>query len=147
MRSADVPQQLAAMACPEFGETTALPARPLAGARVSVVSSAGLFQTGDSPFSLGDASFRIIDALSPATIHMSHVSVSYDRVGFAQDLNVVFPIERLNALAQEGVIGSVARHHYSVMGATDPIAMQASASAVAARMREDSVDIALLLPV
>ena len=48
---------------------------------------------------------------------MSHISVNFDRSGFQQDLNVVFPVERLREMAADGEIGSVAD---SFMGATDP---------------------------
>jgi hypothetical protein len=40
---------------------------------------------------------------------------------FQEDWNVVFPLDRLNELAAEGTIGSVAATHYSFMGATDPV--------------------------
>lgn len=54
---------------------------------------------------------------------MSHISVNFDRTGYQQDLNVVFPIELLIELATENVIGSVADYHYSFMGTTDPAEM------------------------
>ena len=54
---------------------------------------------------------------------MSHISVNYDRTGFQEDRNVVFPIDRLRELAAEG-IGSVAIPIISFMGATDPIQME-----------------------
>jgi len=39
---------------------------------------------------------------------MSYISVNFDRTGYQQDLDVVFPIERLGKMAAEKVIGSVA---------------------------------------
>jgi D-proline reductase (dithiol) PrdB len=64
---------------------------------------------------------------------MSHVSINHDRNGYRRDLNVIYPIDRLRELAEEGVIGSVADTHFSVMGSTDPAAMVASADGIAAR--------------
>ena len=37
----------------------------------------------------------------------------YDVRSAREDVNCVFPIERLRELAREGVIGEVAPHHYS----------------------------------
>ena len=53
---------------------------------------------------------------------MSHVSTNFDRTGFQQDLNVLFPIDRLRKLKQTGQIGEYASYHYSFMGATPPMA-------------------------
>jgi len=78
---------------------------------------------------------------------MSHVSASFDRSGFQQDLNVVFPIDRLQELAQEGVIGSVADFHYSFMGVTDPKQMEQDARKLAGILKQDRVDALLLVPV
>ena len=48
---------------------------------------------------------------------MSHTSVNFDRAGFAEDVNVVFPIDRFRELEASGTIGSMADVHYSFMGA------------------------------
>ena len=62
---------------------------------------------------------------------MSHVSTNFDRTGFQQDHNVVFPIDRLNELAEEGEVGSVASIHYSFMGATHPAKLERAAHQLA----------------
>ena len=49
-------------------------------------------------------------------ILMSHLSINFDRAGFQWDLNVVHPIDRSREFAADGVIGSVASAHYTVMG-------------------------------
>ena len=49
-------------------------------------------------------------------LKLGHHSVNFDRGGFAADINVVYPIDRLKELAQDGTIGAVARHHYSFAG-------------------------------
>ena len=54
---------------------------------------------------------------------MSHVSTNFDRTGYIQDLNLVFPIERLRELEAAGDIGSVGAYHYAFMGATPPTAI------------------------
>jgi D-proline reductase (dithiol) PrdB len=71
----------------------------------------------------------------------------FDRTGFQQDWNVVFPLDRLHELARDGVIGSVAAFHYSLMGATDPSYMEASAHELARLLTQDQVNAVLLVPV
>jgi D-proline reductase (dithiol) PrdB len=83
------------------------------------------------------AAFRL--SAIPATIAAndllcSHISISFDRTGFQEDWNVVFPLDRLNELAAGGVIGSVADKHYSFMGATDPVHMEPYARELAGRL-------------
>jgi len=78
---------------------------------------------------------------------MTHISTNFDRTGFQQDWNVVFPLERLRELAAEGIIGSVAAYHYSFMGATDPAEMEPAARNLALLLKGDRVDGALLVPV
>ena len=78
---------------------------------------------------------------------MSHISTNYDRSGFQKDWNVVFPLDRLNELAQQGVIGSVADFHYSFMGATAPQLMETAARTLASLLKKDSVTGVLLIPV
>ena len=41
-------------------------------------------------------------------------SPNFDRTGWIMDKNVVFPIDRLNEMADEGIIGSVAETHLSL---------------------------------
>ena len=47
---------------------------------------------------------------------MSHSSVYFDKVGFAEDVNIVFPLDRFKQLQVAGIIGNVASIHYSFMG-------------------------------
>jgi D-proline reductase (dithiol) PrdB len=75
------------------------------------------------------------------------VSINFDRAGFQRDINVVYPIDRLRELAADGVIGSVAAAHYTVMGSTDPAAMVQSADAIAAALLADKCNAVVLAPV
>ena len=139
---------MANLECPVFATTPYVTGLPLAKRRVAVVSSAGLLRRGERPFVSGDTDYRAIAAETPADqILMSHVSANFDRTGFQRDINVVFPVERLRAMAAAGAIGSVATTHYSFMGASDPRAMEANARSVAGRLKSDSVDAVLLTPV
>ena len=77
----------------------------------------------------------------------SHVSINFDRTGFQEDWNVVFPIDRLNELAADGTIGSVADTHYSFMGAAEPDLIEPHARELAGHLKRDNVDAVLLAPV
>ncbi len=103
---------------------------------------------GENPFRGRDADYRAIPSdTRPEDLLISHISINFDRTGFQEDWNVVFPLDRLRDLAREGTIGSVADTHYSFMGATDPVQMETNASEVAGRLKQDGVDAAILPPV
>jgi D-proline reductase (dithiol) PrdB len=78
---------------------------------------------------------------------MSHVSTNFDRSGFQQDWNLVFPLDRLQELRAEGHIASVARFHYSFMGASDPKDMAPGMGKLANLLHNDNVNAVLLVPV
>ncbi len=146
MREEDVPEHLANLPCPDPG--------PAAWAllqdktrKVAVVSTAGLMQRGDRPFGFGSADYRLIDRENPADLLMTHISTNFDRSGFLEDHEVVFPLQRLQELADGGHIDAVARFHYSFMGATSPELMQPAARQLARAMLGEDSNIALLVPV
>ena len=152
VRLSDLPphvaQGLLNLPLPEYGAPPWVQPPRLTEARVALVTTAGLHRRSDAKFVGGAADYRILpDDIDPADIMMSHVSVNFDRSGFQQDVNVVFPLELLRELAARGEIGSVARWHYSFMGATDPTRLEESATQLARLLQDDKVDAALLVPV
>jgi D-proline reductase (dithiol) PrdB len=141
-------QRLAATECPNFTTTPWVSGPPLPQRRVAIVTSAGLVVRGEDPFGGRDPDYRVIPASTkPSELLISHISINFDRTGFQEDWNVVFPMDRLNELAGEGVIGSVAQTHYSFMGASDPLEMESHARALAGRLKQDHVTAAILPPV
>jgi D-proline reductase (dithiol) PrdB len=146
---------LLAMDCPTFDTQPWVSGPALSERRVALISTAGLHRRDDQPFAVTSGNARAIagdyrvipDDIAAHDLVMSHVSTNFDRTGFQQDWNVVFPLDRLHTLAQEGVIGSVAAFHYSFMGATDPSQMAASAHALARLLQQDHVTAVLLVPV
>jgi D-proline reductase (dithiol) PrdB len=120
---------------------------PAAERRVALVSTAGLKLRSDEGFAADAADYRVLPADKVDEIIMDHVSTSYDRTGFHQDINIAFPLDRLNELANDGVIGSVADFHYSFMGATDPKLMEPAARQLAGIMKREGVNTVLLAPV
>ena len=151
-RIEDIPEPtrsvVASLPCPSFDTSPFVRGPELSMRRVAIVSSAALIRRGDKPFAIGSGECRAVPtAWSTADILISHVSINFDRAGFQRDINVVFPIDRLKDLASEGVIGSVADTHYTVMGSTDPAAMRESADQMAAAFHADKVDAVVLTPV
>ncbi|MFM9882150.1 MAG: glycine/sarcosine/betaine reductase selenoprotein B family protein [Burkholderiales bacterium] len=145
---ADARDTLLEQPLPEFATTPWTPARPLAQSRVAIISTAGLHRHDDMPFRGGAADYRIIAGdINLADLRLSHVSTNFDRLGFQQDVNTVLPLDRLRELAQDGVIGSVAKYHYSFMGATPPAGMEANARELAGVLKGDKVDAVLLMGV
>ena len=143
-----VRNHLLKLPCPTFDNTPFIRPIPMKQQRVALVSTAGLHLRGDRPFGLGDADHRLIPRDAPANhIVMSHISTNFDRTGYLQDLNVVFPLERLNDLARNGEIGSVAEYHTSFMGATEPEKMESTVVELASVMKKDGVNTVLLVPV
>jgi D-proline reductase (dithiol) PrdB len=95
--------------------------RELSRATVAIVSSAGVHRRDQTPFNiaddLGDLTFRIIGGgVNAAELAVTHHH--YDHTDADADINVVFPIELLRELAQEGFIGAVAPEHVGYMGFT-----------------------------
>ena len=134
--------------CPSF-ETWPFVAGPqLSERRIAIVSSAALIRRGDKPFPFGSGETRAVSSdWDVRDILTSHVSINFDRAGFQRDVNVAYPIERLRELADEGVIGSVADTHFTIMGSSDPKVMVESADAIAAAFHADGVNGVLLAPV
>src|SRR5271165_4942190 len=130
-------------------DTTPFVAGPkLADRRVAIVSSAALIRRGDAPFPFGSSEVRFLPAtVPPDELLMSHVSINFDRSGFQRDINTAYPLERLRDLAADGVIGSVADTHYTVMGSTDPATMAETADQITGQLRQERSDAVLLSPV
>src|ERR1700756_2804288 len=141
-------QRLAELECPDFATSPWVTGPALSQRRVAIVSSGGLVVRGEEPFRGRAADHRPAPADTQAKdLLISHISINFDRTGFQEDWNVVFPLDRLNELAAEGTIGSVATMHYSFMGAPDPVHMEPHARELAGRLKGDAVDAVILPPV
>ena len=134
---------------PRFDPPAYVSARRLAQSRIALVTTAGLHVRGDRVFDMTSAEYRAIDRdTAGGDIVMSHTSVNFDRAGFAEDANVVFPIDRFRELEASGAVGSMADVHYSFMGAyLEPADYAPSARELAALLRGDGVDSVFLTPV
>ena len=126
-----------------------VPAKPLSDMRFALITTAGLHYRDQPAFELADATFRpIAGQESAADLVMSHSSVNYDKTGFIEDVNVVFPLDRFQQLVRENRIGSLAEVHFSFMGAgLAPSAYESNAAQVAGLLKQDKVDAVFLTPV
>ena len=152
VRLIDVPEPqrgiLVKMPMPDIEEAPPAKGPSLSERRVAIVTTAGLTTRNDTRFGIGSSDYRVIPAdVDADDLVMSHASINYDRSGFQQDLNVIFPIDRLKELADDGVIGSVADYHYSFMGAIDAVTLEPAAAQLAGILKKDAVDAVLLTPV
>ncbi len=142
-------QHLLSKDCPRFETEPFVSGPKLYERRVAIVTTAGLHLGSEASFELLDTGYRVIPGKTRSDqIMMSHTSVNFDRSGFQQDLNVVFPIDRLRELEEAGDVGSVAEFHYSLMGAGwEPHEIEDTAQQIAGLLKEDRVNAALLVPV
>ena len=145
----DMARNLLSLPLPEIEPQDWIGPRPLTETTVAIVTTAGLHGRGDRPFNPGSVEYRLIPGETDfADLRMSHLSVNFDRSGFQQDINTVFPLERLRELAEQGVIGGVSRYHYSFMGAQpDPTRLERTGEEIGRLLAEDGVDAAFLTPV
>ncbi|MEN8687896.1 MAG: glycine/sarcosine/betaine reductase selenoprotein B family protein, partial [Desulfuromonadales bacterium] len=96
--------------------------KPLSDCRVALVTTSGVHHKNQQPFDMadseGDPSFREIEG---ATIGEDYIITHdyYDHSDAEKDLNIIFPLDRLRELQDEGIIGDLASRHYSLMGHID----------------------------
>ena len=136
---------------PDFESTPMTVAPRLSDARVAIVTTAGLRAAGDVQlWQPTDGSFTVLPG-EARDVQLSHFSPNFDRTGFAADINVVYPVDRLGEMAARGEIGSVADRHISFMGAqfdaTFSTMLLDSGPAAAKVLLDDDVDVVLLTPI
>ena len=133
----------------ETFETTAFTTPPpLHEATVAVVTTASLHHPDQEDFSVMDTGYRVLDGTRRDYV-TGHWSPNFDGAGFAYDMNTVIPLDRLDELAAQGVIGRVAGKQLSYAGNQFDLAQvrMDSGPAGAEYLREQGVDIVLLTPV
>jgi D-proline reductase (dithiol) PrdB len=130
--------------------------RPLQESTVALISSAGLALKTDQPFDQegerqnpwwGDPSYRILPRTATAQdVNLYHQHI-HPRV-IAPDLNTLMPLQRLLELEHSREIGRSAAHHYSFMGyILEPqVLLEESTPAMIRHMRQDGVNVVVLIP-
>ncbi len=117
--------------------------KELKEARLALVTTAGVHLRSDPPYNMedreGDPTFRQI----PSSTRVDDLMIThnyYDHRDADQDINLVFPLDRLKELESKGMIGGIAPRHLSFMG-------HILGRLEAARMlKEDGVDAVFLTP-
>ena len=123
--------------------------RPLSQARLSFVSTAGVQPRGTLPFDvvhpIGDYTFRRVPSASTPDDLEIH-QLKYPTDGAHRDLNVIFPIERLQELRDEGVVGALTSDVFSFIGYNmDPALLERTlAEDLAQAVAEQQPDLVLL---
>jgi len=119
---------------------------------IALITSGGLYLKHTQPaFDTGsihgDPSFREIPkSARPEDFGIAHAH--YDHSLAEQDINIIFPLQRLVELEKEGVVGKVAETHYSFSYVNDAVTLVAkTAPAVVGRLKAAGVDTLLLFPV
>jgi D-proline reductase (dithiol) PrdB len=128
--------------------------KPLAEARVAVVTTAAFFTPDQRPFDLsiraGDYSYRVLPSdVDLSSLRIAHRSDAFDTRGIEADKNLALPLDRLRSLVNAGIIGSLAPRHFSFMGSISAPGRLISSTApeVARMLLEDAADAVLLTPV
>ena len=127
--------------------------KPLAESTVALISTAGFYRDGDEPFDMdvpdGDPSFREIPmAIDPNALKIAHTH--YPNRYAESDPNVLLPLDHLLQLADAGVFSLSSRLFSFGFGGTLTRAYlnepDGTAHQVARKLKEDGVDLALLVP-
>ena len=139
---------MATLPVPDLDGHPFSPAPELAKATVAIVTTAGLHTAVEESFGLLDPAFRVLPH-GDTNLRMSHNSQNFDRSGVMLDRNVVYPVDRLDELAADGVIGAVAPAHLSFMGAQQDLTtvLLDTGRQAAKFLREQGTDVVLLTPV
>ena|SRR5215510_2722129 len=90
--------------------------RELKDCRIALVSTSGAYVEGMQPFTDNDLSFRLIPT-DTDTKNIRFVPGHFDTTKAAEDANIMFPLDRLLELVENGEIRSLTDNHIS-MGLT-----------------------------
>lgn len=148
MADSEVKAMTADIEVPSFEAAAFTSPVKLSEAKVAIVTSASLHHPDDEGFSPGDVGYRVLESNNRDYV-LGHWSPNFDAIGYALDINTVFPIDRLDELAARGIIGSVSDKHLSYAGnqfELSAIRMD-SGPAGAKFLKKQDVDIVLLTPV
>lgn len=130
--------------------------KPLSECSVALLSSAGIALKDDLPFDQegerqnpwwGDPTYRIIPkTATEKDVRLYHLHI--DPSCAEQDLNCLFPLQRLHEMESSGSIGRMSERHYSIMGyiLKPERLLQETVPAMIRNLKEDMADVVVLVP-
>lgn len=124
--------------------------RKLSEMTIAIVSTAGVHLQDQEPFNKeGDETWRHLPGVLDTTkLIITHGAPDehYDRTQARQDINVIFPLDRLRELKEQGFIGGLSEKHWSLMGYSLRLKKyyDETAPAVAKEVERSPVDAVLL---
>lgn len=114
--------------------------------KVALATAAGVHHKEQTRFNLaGDFTWRkVLNEWPSSELMVSHGG--YDNGDVNKDINCMFPVDRLNELAAEGFIGSVAAVHAGFMGGggNQEKFKNETGPAIAKMLKEEEVDAVIL---
>ena len=126
--------------------------KPLRECRVTFISSSGVHLKSDRPLDVchpfGDFRFRRVPSSARHDDLIIH-QLKYPHDDADLDVNVIFPVERLQELAAERVIGELTPNFFSFIGYNmDPERFETTVAHDVAKAvaEEERADVALLAP-
>ena len=134
---------------------TPLP-KPLSECNVALLSSAGIALKDDLPFDQegehqnpwwGDPTYRVIPkTTTEKDVRLYHLHI--DPSHAEQDLNCLFPLQRLQEMEKSGRFGRMSERHYSIMGyiLKPERLLRETVPAMIRNLKEDMADVVVLVP-
>lgn len=124
-------------------------AAPLSELRVGMIATGGIYTQGQTAFThKDDITYRTIPSdVDTALLRATHFA--YDLTDARHDINVVFPIDTLRGLVEEGAVGELAPEFFTCMGGiySQRRVRDELAPALVERSRDADIDAVLLVPV
>jgi D-proline reductase (dithiol) PrdB len=129
------------------------PLVPLPQSTLALVTTGGVHLTTQHPFDMSDSNGDPTLREIPVATSREQLTITHDYYNHQdadQDLNLVFPVERLEELVRAGVLGALHPIAYGIMGHIDgehiPTLRNRTAVEIAASLAAARVDYALLVP-
>ena len=123
--------------------------KPLSDSKVGLICTGGIYSAGQTAFHFkDDTTYRAIPTdVDVEDLRATHFA--YDLTDARKDINVVFPVEQLRTMVDEGVIDSIAPDAYPLMGGiySTRRVQEELIPALVDRVLADEVDVVLLVPV
>jgi D-proline reductase (dithiol) PrdB len=125
--------------------------KPLSSSKLCFVSSSGVQQKGSMPFDvvhpIGDFTYRAVPSHATAADVEIH-QLKYPTGGALEDINVIFPLDRLRELVELGELGGLTENFFSFIGYNmDPVRVEHEFSEdLATAVESERPDVVLLAP-